>query len=560
MKRIKSKLLLLFLCLVLLFISPQSIYPIASSSGGDIFCALGPEFESGLNGRDLHINGMTDTNPVNSDLHIVSAFVSTLFNAFRQIAAVFNTNPEPTVIMDRIIVAQPASDRAVTGAAGFNFFGSGASGLPIYVNGELIVNRTGEGFFSVFMPLEPGRNYFTFTQDGQEPITRVITNNAPAVGGQQNIVAQQIRQIDPNVHLYAAITASAAWAFPGPTATGGTHWMLLYGQQDRVSAMTDNWVRMASGQWVSLANVQTWTGNGAYINTLSTGRYIQGKREDIIIWDSPIFPAVWAEFDGSTLIVGLGMQNYAPFITYHPDYAIFESIAIGPHNGAPAYFMTLAEGARLEGFYFEHIDNELRLVLRKRPSLNYGDYPLYGFTFVIDPGHGGNDPGALGPMGAELAEAHLNLINSLLLGDLLKEMGARVIFTRSDESGLTLSQRVAINRNYLPDMFISMHANSTAVTTDATNIHGFTMWYRNANSRPLAQHFFDALYDINPLTNRSRNINRANFYVVRPAWAPSVLFETSFMNNIQDFAWMINPQNQMDLARGIAEAVLEYFR
>jgi N-acetylmuramoyl-L-alanine amidase len=39
-----------------------------------------------------------------------------------------------------------------------------------------------------------------------------------------------------------------------------------------------------------------------------------------------------------------------------------------------------------------------------------------------------------------------------------------------------------------------------------------------------------------------------------------VLFETSFMNNIQDFSWMINPQNQMDLAGSIANAILEYFR
>ncbi|MDR2166485.1 MAG: N-acetylmuramoyl-L-alanine amidase [Clostridiales bacterium] len=466
--------------------------------------------------------------------------------------------PENIVEIDRIIVAQPARDREIVNATGFNFFGSGVAGLPIYVNGEAITNRTDEGFFSIFLPLNRGRNYFTFTQYGQEPVTRVITNNPPQAAVRPP-PAGQIRQIDPNAHLYARITTPATWAFPGPTATGGTHWKLHYGQQDRVTATMGNWLRLASGQWVSNANVLTWTGDITYINNLSHGYYIVGEREDAIVWNSPTFPAVWAEFDGRVLIIGLGKQTYTPTIAYNPNYALFESISMGRHNQAPAYFMTLRENANLEGFYFEHEDNQLRLILRKRPTLNYGDFPLYGFTFVIDPGHGGNDPGALGPLGAELAEAHLNLIKSRLLGDLLEGMGARVIFTREDDSGLTLSQRVAISREILPDMFISMHANSTAVTTDATNIHGFTMWYRNPNSRALAQNFFDALYGINPLTNRSRNINQANFYVVRPSWTPSVLFETSFMNNIHDFAWMINPQNQRDLARGIADAILEYY-
>ena len=566
----------------------------------------------------------------------------------------------PVLLMDRLIVAQPHNDRSVTGAEGWNFFGSGVAGVPMYINGELITNRTNEGFFSVFKPLERGQNRFTFTQEGQEPITRIITNNAPAapvptptIGPRQMrypfpqsdewaqsgatltlrvtapagavVYAQigdttirlaqtnpalistetyvfaaeftgrytlpegttgavtdigrpvytmtfrdyttgvtapgHIHQIGAYAPFYARITASATWAFPGPTAVGGSHWMLLEGQRDRVSAITGNWLRLASGQWVSLANAATWTGDApAAGGILSQGHYIQGEREDVIVWDTAVFPAMWAEFNGNTLIIGIGMQNYAPPIVYNPDYAMFRSISIGMRNGAPAYFMTLNEEAQLEGFYFEFVDNQLRLVLRKRPALYPGDYPLHGFTIVIDPGHGGSDTGALGPMHPQMNEKHLNWINSVLLAEILEDLGAQVIFTRDAEAGPLLSQRVAISRNALPDMFISMHANSTAETTDAGNIHGFTMWYRNANSRPLAQHFFDALYDINPLTNRSRSVNQANFYVVRPSWAPSVLFEVSFMNNIQDFAWMINPQNQADLAQGIADAVLEYFR
>ena len=568
--------------------------------------------------------------------------------------------PSPTVLMEQMLVAQPSGNRTITNADGFNFFGSGVAGVPMYVNGQLITNRTIEGFFSVYMPLGMGTNYFTFTQAGQPDITRRITNNPAAVPARTTIGAAQInspfpqtdewarsgnavvlrvtapagavvtaqvggeivtlaqtnpylvstadvilaaeftgtfimpdvaagevvaiarpiytmtfrgntasitasgylRQIGTDAPFHAVVTADAAWAFPGPTTVGGSHWKLLEGQQDVVVAITGNWVRLGSGQWIQRANVDTQMRDAAAPrHALTVGLYLAGEHEDRIIWGSETFPAMWAEFDGHTLIVGVGIQSTAPRILVpNPENSMFESIEIGTHRGAPAYFMTLREGTSLEGFYFEHYDEMLQLVLRRRPTLNDGAYPLDGFVFVIDVGHGGADPGALGPMGVELAEAHINLIYSALLARQLEALGAQVVLTREGDSDLSLPQRVSISRGVMPDMFISMHANSTVETRDASNIHGFTIWYRNANTRPLAQHFQDALYDINPLTNRSRSINHANFYVNRPSWTPSVLFEISFMNNINDFAWMICPHNQEEFVSRTVEAILGYFR
>jgi len=586
------------------------------------------------------------------------------FNPIPEAIAVLQPPPPaPTVLMDKMLVAQPAANRTVTNAAGFNFFGSGVAGVAMYVNGQLITNRTAEGFFSVFMPLVRGINDFTFTQAGQPDITRRITNNAPApptapstigaaqirnpfpqtdewvtsgnavvlrvtapagaavtaqIGGERINLTQTnpnltstsdivlaaeftatftmpdiaagavtaigrpvytmtfrgntasitspgyLRQIGVNAPFYATITADAAWAFVGPTTVGGSHWKLLEGQRDRITAITGDWIRLASGQWVQRVNVNTLVNDDAAAtrHALSAAIYHVGEREDRIIWGSETFPAMWAEFDGNTLIVGVAKHSTAPRIFVpRPDDALFESIEIGTHRGAAAYFMQLREGASLEGFYFEHHDEMLHLVLRRRPSLNQdnGRYPLYGLTFVIDPGHGGTDPGALGPMGGELAEMHLNLIYSDLLARRLTDLGAQVILTREDDYNLQLAERVDINRAAKPDMFISMHANSTAETTNASGIHGFTIWYRNANARPLAMCFMDALYDINPLTNRHRSVNHANFYVNRPSWTPSVLFEISFMNNINDFAWMICPRNQEVFAARTVRAILEYF-
>jgi len=197
--------------------------------------------------------------------------------------------------------------------------------------------------------------------------------------------------------------------------------------------------------------------------------------------------------------------------------------------------------------------------LRRRRSLTPGNYPFAGFTFVLDAGHGGNDPGALGPMGAAMPEAAIVLRQAELLQERLEMLGATVVQVRTDNTRFELIDRVNVSRAIKPDMFISLHTNATGEQTDATNIHGFTVWYRNPNSRPAAEVFMNSMRYVNPLTNRTNSPNNANFFVVRPAWSPAILLEASFTNNIHDFAWMVNPRRQVDYAWGVVNALLRYY-
>jgi N-acetylmuramoyl-L-alanine amidase len=200
------------------------------------------------------------------------------------------------------------------------------------------------------------------------------------------------------------------------------------------------------------------------------------------------------------------------------------------------------------------------LVLRRRRALTPGNFPFDGFTFVLDAGHGGTDPGALGPMGGEYAEKHIVMDVTLKLAERLEKLGAEVHLVRGGDYDVPLLTRTHLSREVKPDMFISIHSNSTAETTNATNIHGLTMWYRNPTSQPAAQALFERLRFVNPLSNRANSINQSNFFVCRPVWSPSVLIELSFTNNINDFAWMVNPARQVDMAWGIVNALLGYYR
>jgi len=579
----------------------------------------------------------------------------------------------PVIKMDRLFLAQPSSaTRTVTDANGFFMFGSAVAGVPVYVNGQLITDRTAEGFFSVFLPLVRGQNVFTFTQAGQPDVTRTIVNNAPAppgapatmavgitntfpttdewarpgttltlratapagatvtaeIGGQTvtltqsnanltataaNIVAAQftgnftlntvaaddavidigrpvytmtwngetrtetadghIRQLGINAPRFAEVTSDSVWVFPQAGTTGGSNLLLQRGQVDRIAAISGNWTRLVSGGWVQNEYIRTWRDtelvpeqptinrpNSPDLGFLSEGRYIAGQYWDTITWASPFFPAVQTEFDGSVLILSLGMQNIAPPIFHTPGNTLFSDIRMGTHNGTAAYFMTLREGANLEGFYTTYVDGELRLILRHRRPLTKGDYPFAGFTFIIDAGHGGTDPGALGPMGAEKSESDLVLIQANMLTTKLEALGANIVRSRDTDTYYSLQQRVDLNRATSPDMFISLHTNATAETTDATNIRGFTVWYRNENSHPAANLFMENMYNVNPGTNRNRAPSQANFFVCRPMWSPAILLEASFTNNIHDFSWMICPNGQEDYVRAIVNTLLAYYR
>ncbi len=573
-----------------------------------------------------------------------------------------------TLLMERLTVAQPSRNVTITSGKGYQFFGTCVPGKELYLNGQPVVNRTAEGFFSAYVPLVKGDNVFTLTQEGQEPVTRVVTLNDPAVsrpgilnplrvmnaypsweelGRAGDVITLKctapagadvtvtlphampqpitipLKQNNSNIvnddNVYAAtysatftlpamtaandsaslgnpvytavfngqtytlqadgpvvvqgaerpffatVSKVLIWAYPKPTVDGGSSWSLTLGQQDRVAAVTSNgeWLRLASGGWVSSDDVTTSLDSSLSppaVNVLSDARYIQGLNEDIVAWRSPYFIASTMDYDGAALTVRFGMQKSAPPHNINTELSIFESVTAGTDNGAPCYVFTLKPGNGIEGYYMDYADGEVRLHIKKRKSLAQGIQPLAGFNIVLDPGHGDASPGGRTPMGDTFKEKELNLINSQKIAMRLRQMGANVIMTRETDVDYLLNERAEISWRNKPDMFISIHANSLAEVSDQTNIHGLTVWHYNTLSKPAAAAFMQTLHTINPLTNRSNEPSRSNLFVTRPAWTPSIIIEASFMGNVQDFSWLVNPAKQDELAWGVVNAVLAYYR
>jgi len=472
---------------------------------------------------------------------------------------------QPVMVLDTLSIGTPQYDMTITGtpatATGFHITGTSDPGEILYMNGTAVGNRTVEGFFSVFAPLEAGVNVFTFSQQNQQDVTRRITLNAPGAA-EPPAPAPTVSQT--TTPTYATVTSSAAWVFPGNSTVGGSDWMLLPGQIDRVIAESSNGlILLSNGTWINRNHVRLSTEGDFAENALRSGVYRAGEHYDMIVWQSAsdIFPAAYAGFDGRVLTVYFGMHTEAPPLTMPGNLSetMFSSVRRGMRGDTPYHAFTIREDVRFEGHFIDFEDGEFRLHLRRRRTLAQGYMPLAGITIVLDPGHGGTEYGAIGPLGGALPEKDLALINSLNLAEPLTALGADVHLTRSEDITMALQQRVDLSWRLMPDLFISLHINSVAETTDAANIRGFTVWYRNAGSANIARAFLDFMHDINPQTTRHRNINQANFFVCRPQWAPSVLLEAGFIVNIDDFVWLIDPVMQDKMADATVEAILYYF-
>lgn len=194
---------------------------------------------------------------------------------------------------------------------------------------------------------------------------------------------------------------------------------------------------------------------------------------------------------------------------------------------------------------------------------------------MIDPGHGGTDPGARGELGT--VEKDLVLEISLRVAELLRRAGNEVHLTRARDEFISLSNRVDRAKEIEADLFVSIHFNSAAnreakgTETFVLPAAGFPGTSDQAVHPPpprLPGNAFDPgsqllAYAIqrNVLKrtgNEDRGIKRARFYVLREAPCPAVLFEGAFLSNPGDARNLHRPEYKEQMARGIAEGIIDY--
>lgn len=190
-------------------------------------------------------------------------------------------------------------------------------------------------------------------------------------------------------------------------------------------------------------------------------------------------------------------------------------------------------------------------------AVEFGASNLSGISIVIDPGHGGTDPGALSPVGmfeSRLVEKDLTLDIALRLQRMLSEAGAIVTMTRTGDYYVSLDERVSITNKLTPAAFVSIHLNSFP-TPGAKS--GIETYYFTPQSEPLAGAIHRNLVAMLGLPDNG--IRQRRFYVLRNTIVPAVLVEACYLNHPTDGALVMNEQFREKIALAILNGLEEYF-
>lgn len=265
---------------------------------------------------------------------------------------------------------------------------------------------------------------------------------------------------------------------------------------------------------------------------------------------------------------------------------------------------------KLESYKVYLLENPVRIIvdvfgeqtkksaIKVDEKVNQVDTKNYSLTvqkIVLDPGHGGHDPGAIGYNGIKEKDVVLDI--SLKVGALVKKYfpEIEVIYTRNDDFYLTLDERTKIANKKRADLFISIHANASknknakgietyfldfakeerakevAARENATTIQGvdevqailrdLIVSSKYNESTLLASLVQKRL--VGEISNINNGINdlgvkQGPFYVLIGAAMPSILVETSFITHEKEGAMLATSEYREYIARGIFEGIRDY--
>lgn len=234
----------------------------------------------------------------------------------------------------------------------------------------------------------------------------------------------------------------------------------------------------------------------------------------------------------------------------------------------------------------------------------FNSTPVSGknFTVVIDAGHGGHDPGAVGKISKE---KNINLNVALLFGKMIQNScnDVKVVYTRKTDVFIPLDRRAEIANNAKADLFISIHTNAVAKGNTARGAETFTLGLarseanlaiaKRENSVILIEDDYKKKYaGFNPNSSESyimfefiqdkhmeqsvklaklvqgqfrnhaqrvdRGVHQAGFLVLRATTMPSVLIELGYISNLEEERFLNTKAGTEKLAEGIFRAFRKY--
>jgi len=182
----------------------------------------------------------------------------------------------------------------------------------------------------------------------------------------------------------------------------------------------------------------------------------------------------------------------------------------------------------------------------KQDDLGHRKGPKGFKTVIIDAGHGGHDPGAIG-RGVQEKDLALDTAKRLQ-----RKLRGRfnVVMLRSDDRFIDLDQRVAMVNRYDSAIFVSIHYNHSS-----SGVRGPETYYWRVDSHSLAKRLQRAMAGVSPSEQGSRGLVRRRLRLTRNTKVPSVLLEIGYLSNTEDRNLSASASYRDKMADAIARAI-----
>ncbi|MBC8536877.1 N-acetylmuramoyl-L-alanine amidase [Feifania hominis] len=429
------------------------------------------------------------------------------------------------------------------------------------INGTAVALNRGESVSTEGIPCS--KFTATYTLPAKAGIGRITVGKPEYVlsyGGKtyKQSAAGTVTLFVPDPQLTVQVTATESIARTGPSSNDSRITPLAKGVTDYVTDEKNGYYKLRYGGYVHKDNVKV-VKQTLQKNTITKVTGTRTEKITDIRFTMPVFAPYKLKQNSDSMVFTFYNTVGKEAFTMASSNPLFSAFSFKQDGDNAVYTLTLKQKDGFYGYSMSHENGVLSIKFKNPQDLASGSQTLAGKLILVDAGHGGSDPGAMGPMGKDGPnEAALNLLVAKELETALKARGATVIMTRTQDTSITLDERSAITRTRKPDLSISIHHNSLSSNYDIQKYFGILTMYSENFSSAFAKTMQQTL--IAELDGRKDSGTRqTGLAVCRIMDCPSILIEMGYVSNPYEFELLSNSAEIKKEAAAIAKGVENFF-
>jgi len=324
-----------------------------------------------------------------------------------------------------------------------------------------------------------------------------------------------------------------------------------------------DYFRLYAGGYIPTRSISVVEGLVDIQRSIATVGIQAGDQGETLIFVGGAQLPYYASFNehSNTLLLQLNNVSQIPTSLSYLSSQLFDSINVqyDEQRSSCSIRLHVAPGQELWGYQVSFSGDNLLLQCKTPPRLSGGQTPLSGLTVVLDPGHGGSDPGEATAAGAGYPlEKELNLAYAQCLRRQLESLGAQVFLTRGDDSDLDEENRILTSGYRDADLYLSIHMGGTSVQQDAWREEGVSVYYDNELSPQLGQLLFQRLTQ--GLGNEGNRLVGSVAQVQKVPLAKALRIVPGVVSNPEDYQRLLDPAQVMKTCSLLCSGIEEYLR